>query len=124
MAAAQTKVAGLVSFYVAGIQLRAKSAIEYNINPVKREVVMGADGPHGYKEMPQPQFVRVTLTDTSDLDTRALFALKDVPVHAVLPNGKVVGLRDGFFAGDGTVNTEESEISCEWQGFDGFELQP
>jgi hypothetical protein len=121
---AQPRVAGVIALYWNGTQLRVKGSVSYSINPTKRELVFGADGPHGYKDMPQAQYVEATLTDVSDLDTRALFAQSAATIALHLANGKTVGLRDAIFAGDGSVTTEESEIAARWEGTDAFELLP
>lgn len=113
---ADQRRAGLIQLSVNGVSQDAKGAFEYNLGIPKREAINGSDGMHGYKEMPQEAFIEGTITDRQTLDVAALAGGKDLTVTLTLANGKMIRLRNAFFAGDGTVNTEEAEIKVKWIG--------
>ena len=119
---AQPRVGGVIALRVNGVQYRCKGNVEYSINPFERSLVIGQDGAHGYMEKPRVQYIQATLTDVSDLDTRALMDQTAATVALELSNGKTVGLRDAIFTGDGSVTTAESELTARWEGVDAFEV--
>ena len=85
---------------------------------------MGADGVHGYKEMPQVPYIEGEITDARGLDLAALQALTESTVTLELANGKTVVLRDAWYAADGTVTTETGAVQCRMEGLFAEELAP
>jgi hypothetical protein len=77
---------------------------------------VGADAVHGYKEVPQVPFIEGKITDSSDLDLAELCDVVDATVTLELANGKVIVLRDAWYAGEGTVDTDEGEIGVRFEG--------
>ena len=59
---------------------------------------------------------------TMVLDDLVLF--KDGTATLHMRNGKVFELRECWHAGEGTVDTEESEISVRFEGLGGEEVRP
>lgn len=117
------RVGGIINIKVDGNVLLAKGAFSYNIGYPKREAVVGADGVHGFKETPQPSFIEGKITDTSELNLKTqILAIKNATVTLELANGKLVVLNQAYYAGDGTVNTEEGEIDCRFEGIRGNEV--
>lgn len=114
--------AGIIFFKVDGTQYDAKGNFTYNLGQSKREGILGADGVHGYKETPQQSFIEGEITDRSDLDLAALVKLDGVTVTLELGNGKVVTLRDAWFAAEGTGNSEEGNIQVRFEGMSGEEV--
>jgi hypothetical protein len=114
--AANQRVAGLIQLQTNGEVLRAKGAFTWNLGKPKREPVVGADGVHGYKETPQVPFIEGAITDAGDIDGSALVTLKDATVNLKLGNGKMIVLNKAWYAGEGTGNTEESEMAVRWEG--------
>jgi predicted heme/steroid binding protein len=108
--------AGTIFFTVNGTLYDAKGNYEYNLGQPKREAIVGADRVHGYKEMPQVPYIAGEITDNSDLDLQAFLNLTDATVTLELANGKVFALRDAFYAGDGTANTEDANIQVRFEG--------
>lgn len=100
----------------------AKGSWSYNLGHEKREAVVGADAVHGYKAMPQVPFIEGAITDRSDLDLAALVDGKNQTVTLTLGNGKMIVLRDAWFAGDGTGTSEEGEIAVRWEGLSAEEV--
>lgn len=122
MSANPNRRAGTLFFKVDGTQHDAKGNFTYNLGKPKREGLVGADTVHGYKEMPQVPFIEGEITDRSDLDLEKLLNLDGVTVTLELANGKVVLLRDAWFAGDGNVGTEEANIQVRFEGLGGEEV--
>jgi hypothetical protein len=107
--------AGILFIKVNSAIYDAKGNFTYNLGIPKREAIVGADGVHGYKEMPQVAFVEGEFTDGIDLDLAALCKLDGVTVTLELANGKVITFRQAWFAGDGNVQTEEGNIAVRFE---------
>lgn len=120
---ANQRVAGLIRLQTNGEILRAKGAFTWNLGRVKREPVIGSDGVHGFKETPQVPFIEGAITDAGDIDGAALTGLRDATVNLKLGNGKMIVLSGAYYAGEGTGNTEESEIGVRWEGVEGEEVR-
>lgn len=108
--------AGIISLAINGINHDAKGSFAYNLGKVLRESIVGADGVHGYKETPQVAYIEGEITDRGDLDLAALLDTTDASVTLALANGKVIILRNAWFAGEGTANTEEANIEVRFEG--------
>jgi len=113
---------GIIQFNVDGVLYDAKGDFTYNLGRPKRVAIIGADGVHGYKEEPQPAFVEGAVTDRGNLDLDALVTMTGATVTVEAANGKLVALRDAWFAGDGTVNTSEGEIAIRFEGSSAEEI--
>lgn len=123
MANTPNRRAGTLFFKVDGTQHDAKGSFTYNLGAPKRDAIVGADAIHGYKEVPQVPFIEGEITDRSDLDLSALLNLDGVTVTLELANGKVILLRDAWYAGEGNVETEESNIQVRFEGLGGEEVK-
>ena len=117
------RVGGIIFVKANSVQYKAKGSFTYNLGRAKREAIVGADGVHGYKEMPQVPFIEGAITDQSDISLDDLLLLKDATITLELANGKVVVLSDGFFAGEGNVTTEEGEIAARFEGLNCEEIR-
>lgn len=107
--------AGRIYFKVDGAQYDAKGSYSYNLGVDKRDALVGSDGIHGYKEMPQVAYVEGVITDGSEVDVAALAKLDGVTVTLELVSGKTIVLSDAWFAGEGTVTTEEGEVAVRFE---------
>jgi hypothetical protein len=117
-----SRLAGVIQLQVNGELFDAKGAFSYNLGLPKREAIVGADRVHGYKEMPQVAFIEGETTDRGALDLGKLVKMTGVTVTLQLANGKVIVLRDGWFAGEGTGNTEEGNIALRFEGASAQEI--
>jgi hypothetical protein len=108
--------AGLIQLQINGAIQDAKGSFTYNLGLPKREPIVGSDGVHGYKETPQVPFIEGAITDRDTLDLTALASGRDLTVTLTVGNGKVIVLREAWWAGEGTVSTEEAEIPVRWEG--------
>lgn len=113
---------GIIQLQVGGVLHDAKGSFTYNLGRAKREAIVGADGVHGFKETPQPAFVEGEITDRGTLDLAALVLAQDVTVTLTLANGKIIVLRDAWFAGDGTGNTDEGNVPVRFEAKSGEEI--
>lgn len=113
---ANQKVAGLITLQVNGATYYAKGNFSYNLGRAKREAVLGADGIHGYKETAQVGFIEGEVTDRQEMDLDALVTMTDATITLQLGNDKVIALRNAYYAGDGTGNTEEANVQFRFEG--------
>ncbi len=119
---ANRRVGGIVFLKTDGQLLQAKGEFTYNLGIPKREAVVGQDAVHGFKEEPQVPMIEGTVTDSDELDLEALLNFRDGTVTLELANGKIIVLREAFFAGDGNVSTSEGEIEVRFEAIRGEEV--
>lgn len=109
--------AGTLYLAVDGVTQSARGKFTYNLGEPKREALIGADGkPHGFKETAQVPFIEGEITDSSDLDVRALLQLDGATVTLEIANGKVIALREAWYAHEGTIDAEEASIPVRFEG--------
>ena len=113
---------GMISVQVNGTVYDAKGSFTYGLGLPKREAIVGTDGVHGYKELPQVPFIEGAFTDKSDLDVKTLQSVKDGVITLSLANGKVVVLGGAYYAHEGSVGTEEGEIPVRFEGDSAEEI--
>ncbi len=114
---------GIIQLQVNGELQDAKGNFTYNLGRPVREAIVGADTVHGFKETPQVAFIEGEVTDRGTLDLAKLVTLTGATVTLELANGKVVVVRDAWFAGEGTGNTEEGNIAVRFEGVSGEEIR-
>ncbi|MEX2630030.1 MAG: phage tail tube protein [Tistlia sp.] len=114
---------GIIYFAIDGTQYDAKGNFTYNLGAGKREAIVGADAVHGYKETPQVARIEGEITDSSELALSALIALDGVTVTLELANGKVVVLREAWYAADGDGQTEEGNLQVLFHGKSAEEVR-
>lgn len=111
----QNRRAGIIYIKVDGELYDAAGDFTYNLGKPSREALSGADGIHGYKETPQPAFIEGEIRDSNSLDLATLLTLDGVTVTLELNNGKVIVLRDAWFAGEGGGSTGEATIAARFE---------
>ncbi len=116
------RIAGKISFNVGGVRQNAKGSFSYNLGRSIREAVVGSDTVHGYMEKPQVAFIEGEISDRSGLDLAALVDVTSETVTLELGNGKVIALREAWFAGEGTGNSEEGNIAVRYEGISADEV--
>lgn len=119
---ADQRRAGLIQVQVDGAIQEAVGDFTYNLGAPARETLVGSDAVHGYKEAPQAPFIEGELRDRGTLDLAALVRAKNVTVSLQLANGKLVMLRDAWFASEGTASTGEATIPVRWDGLSAEEI--
>lgn len=114
--------AGTFQFQLDGVLYSAKGVFTYNLGRPKRDAIVGPDGIHGFKETIQVPYIEGALTDSPDLDLDALLRFKNGTATLQLANGKVLSYRDAYYAGEGNVTTEESEIGLRIEAINAEEV--
>lgn len=117
-------VAGILSVTRNGTRMKAKGSWTYNLGRLRREAIVGADGVHGFKETPQVAFIEGEITDDSELDLEEFLDAQGQTYMLHLRNGKVVELRDAWHAGEGNVETEETNVAVRFEGLSAREIRP
>ena len=118
-----SRVGGIIFVKVDGAQFRVKGSWTYNLGKPKRDPVVGSDGVHGYKETPQIPFIEGTITDDPNISIESLLETKGATIILELGNGKVISLKDAWFAGDGNMTTEEGELEARFEGLEADEIR-
>ncbi|MDI9240737.1 phage tail tube protein [Lysobacter sp. LF1] len=116
------RVGGVIELKVDSTIYRAKGNFTYNLGRGKRDAVLGADGIHGYKEVPQACFIEGEITDHREMSLDALLDLTDATAYMRLANGKAIVLRGAWYASEGTGNTEEGNIGFRLEGMSAEEI--
>jgi len=114
---------GLIQLQVGGELYDAKGNFTFNLGRPVREAIVGSDVVHGYKETPQVAFVEGEITDRGTLDLAKVVTMVDATVTLELANGKVIVIRDAWFAGEGTGNTDEGNVAVRFEGRSGEEIR-
>jgi hypothetical protein len=120
--AGEQRRGGIIFLKVNGTIQDAKGNFTYNLGAPKRDAIIGADAVHGFKEVPQVAFVEGEITDRRGLDLEALVKTEDATITLELANGKVIVLREAWYASEGTGNTEEGNIAVRFEGKSGEEI--
>ncbi|MHC8366297.1 phage tail tube protein [Pseudomonas sp. ZT5P21] len=120
--AGNKRVGGIISFKVDGDMYFAKGDFTYNLGKPKREGVVGSDRVHGYKETPQIPFIEGEITDRNEMSLETLLGIKDATITLELANDKVIVLREGWYASEGTVNTGEGNVPARFEGMSAEEV--
>ncbi len=116
------RTAGLIQFQINGKIYDAKGNFSYGLGRPTREAIPGADGIHGFKEIPAVPFIEGEITDRGNVDLAALFELEDATVTLSLGNGKMVALREAWFAGEGVGNSDEANVAVRFEGAGAEEI--
>lgn len=116
-------IAGLLELKVNGEIQNAKGNFTYNLGKLKREAIVGPDRVHGYKGLPQAPYIEGEVTDRSDLNVEALLDIDDATITLSLANGKVIVLKEAWYAADGDVGTEEANIQVRFEGMSAEEVR-
>ena len=106
---------GIIKWKANGRQYAAKGDFTYSLGLPKLEAIVGSDGIHGPKSMPQIAFIAGKTTDFYDLDLKDLVTLRNATVILELANGKSVLLREAWYADTGEVSTAEGEIPVRFE---------
>lgn len=110
-----TRRGGVIFVKADGAQFDVKGQFEYNLGVPKRDPIIGHDGTHGYKEVPQEAYISGEITDSVDLNLKNdLLTLSGATITLELANGKVIVLEEAFYSGEGTGQTEEGNIAVRF----------
>ena len=107
---------GLLQVQVNGEVFRAKGGWTLTLGTPTGEPVVGADELHGIKITPGVPMIEGEITDSKELDLRAILTLVDGTVTATLRNGKTFVLSDATQTSAGGLSTEEGNIEVQFIG--------
>lgn len=115
---------GMIFIKADGVQFDVKGQFEYNLGVPKRDPVIGHDGHHGHKALPQEAYISGEFTDDVDLDLKNdLLSIENATITLELYNGKVIVLRGAYYSGTGNVQTEEGNIEVRFTGDSASEIK-
>jgi hypothetical protein len=110
-------ISGRISLKVDGEQMKAKGSFKVNPGRDKKEKVLGSDGVHGTKSMPQVPYIEGKVTDYgAGFDLEKLYNAEDVTATLELGNGKTFALYGGSYAAAGDYDSEEAELDFRIEG--------
>lgn len=117
MANDPNRLAGVATISIDGVPYHVAGQGTYRVSGSSRESLIGQDGYHGYKEMPQAGSIKWQGRDSSGLAVAALNEANNATVTLVLANGKVVTGRNMARVGDPLeVNTEDGTFDVSFEG--------
>jgi hypothetical protein len=116
------RIAGILQLQINGEVFLAKGNFTTNLGAPMREPIIGADRVHGYKETPQVPFIEGEITDNGSLDRSRLLNTTDATVTLDQANGKLFILRSAWYAGEGSMNTDEANMPCRFEGMGAEEV--
>jgi hypothetical protein len=116
------RLSGTIQLQVDGVSYNVVGSFTYNLGHPMREALVGHDKVHGYKELPKAPFIEGEIRDQPGLDLSALQNVTDATVTLVLAVGKIIVLRDAWYASEGDVATEEANIAVRYEGLSAEEV--
>lgn len=120
---ASQRRAGFLQFQVDGEVQECQGEFEYNVGSPQKTAILGSDGKvHGFTEEAQVPFISGIITDRGNLKVGQLTRMDGVTCSLELANGKMVVLRDAWYAGDGNVNTTQAQIPVRFEGKSAREI--
>ncbi len=112
----ENRIGGVFQLLVNGVQRDAKGSFTINTGTRKRTAVMGANGEtQGYKEEGQTAMVEGKLTFKGSLKASDITDAENATVNILLANGQKFLGESGWYAGDGNVSTDESEMDFKME---------
>ena len=117
------RIGGIISLKIDGEQYDAKGNFTYSLGVNKKEMVVGADRIHGYKELPSVPYIEGEITDNAEISMEALRKINGATITLGLANDKLITLRGAIEASDGVGNTEEGNQSVRFEGLSAEEIR-
>jgi hypothetical protein len=115
MATNPNRVGGTIYIRRNGKLLQAKGKFEYHLGVPKRDTVLGASEAAGYSEKAQVAYIEGAITDKGDLDMKELQLADGDEITLEAANGKVCAWHNAWYAGPGTIETEEGESAIRFE---------
>lgn len=116
------QIAGVIKFSIGDTSYKVVGGVRYNLGRNKNEVLIGSDGVHGIKSMPQVPYMDLTIRDTKDLSLEDVCEIKNQTVTLELASGKQIVLHEAVFTGTGEGNTEDAVITARLEGSRAVEI--
>ncbi|KUY76114.1 phage tail tube protein [Burkholderia cepacia] len=109
-------LAGITNAKIDGVTYQLEGKARYSVAKVKRDSLMGQDGFHGFKEMPRPGSIKMSLRDSGGLSIADFNAMRNSTVVLELANGKIVTGRNMGTVEAEEVDTEEATFEVSFEG--------
>ncbi len=113
-------IGGSASLFIDGSVYSSEGSFDANINNIKREPVVSAEGQVYYTEEPVVSSISGDIFMTDKLDADTVVNMTEGTVMVVLRTGKTVMLSQAFYDGDGDVNVKEGTLSVSFSGVGRF----
>lgn len=120
-----------VPIRVAGVCFLQRDGVAYalrgnlKIMPLDRtkEGIAGADGVHGYREIPVVPSIEAEVTSAS-ISVKALQSVIDSTIRAECADGKVYLLSNAWFSGAAELDAAEGKVTVKFEGLRCTEIAP
>ena len=124
MTSSKYRRAGLFDLKINGQVYYAKGNFTYGLGGVKREAMMASNGQViGFKEVAQAPYIEGEISDDIGLNLKTFFNIEGATVSLELCNGKVIVLREAWYAGESKVEVNEGNIPVKFEGLDCDEVK-
>ena len=120
--APQSMIGGRLKVKVNGDLVYVKGSFTYNLGRDKRDPIVGHDGVHGMKSLPQAPYFEGPVTFHSEMSLTDFLDLTDVTATLELNNGKTLAFYKATQTGDGQGTSEENEINCRFDALSAEEI--
>jgi hypothetical protein len=121
MAGNPNRRAGIAYLKIDGVQQELTGSWTYRPKFKKKTAVKG-DDVHGFKEEIMEPYLEGSFQNSQKLDLNKLVNIEDATITLVEPVGKTFILRNAWYAGEGTGDTEEGKVAVRFEGLDGEEI--
>lgn len=88
---------------------------KYSLSSVKRETLVGQSGVTGYKEMPVPGSITLTIRDAKGYSAKQFEAMTTVDIALLLANGKSVVAQNAWCTEAIEVDTLEATFEVKFE---------
>lgn len=117
------RVAGISYLKVGSTQYPIQE-LEYHVTSTTREAVIGLNGVHGYKETYVAPYISGQITTAPEVSIETLHDTTDETVMVECPDGRVIVLRNAWYAGESTAAPADGKVAFKFEGLSGDELMP
>jgi hypothetical protein len=100
-----------------GTRLECAGSFTVNLGVPKKEAMTDQAGNTiGYKETAQTPSIEGEIFDARTLNLKEFFASEDETITLQEANGKIFVLRNAWYAGEGSLQTEEAKVPVRFEG--------
>ena len=116
------RIAGTVEVTVNGSVTKVTGNISINLGQPMREVLVGPDGVHGYKEVYQAASVEGEGRIIYGMSIKDFVNTTQATVVVKNAYGKLLTINNAWFEGEGVYSTEEGTLPFKFVGETGEEI--
>jgi hypothetical protein len=109
------RVAGTLEFSANGKVFNIVGTFTYHLGTPRREVLVGPDRVHGFKEEPMAPFIKGESRDSYGTDVKNdICLLTNATIVLKIANSKRIMFEKAVYTGSGEVETGEGKINLEF----------